>query len=102
MLFILFSLQKSIKNCLIWFYFRCAILVFRVIFLIMYIIAGLAIVTKIAVIIQLAVRLYSLWVVNSFINELREEKRAAEEAGDEGAVVYKDRKDEGIENPSFT
>jgi hypothetical protein len=89
---------------MIWFYYRCAVLVFRLIFLVIYIIAGLSLLTKIPVIVLFVVRIYSLWVVNAFVSELRAEKKAAEEAAAHRQAYGDDSPSpkDGIQNPSFT
>ncbi|CAG7825980.1 unnamed protein product [Allacma fusca] len=68
--------KKSIKLCSIWFHIRCAVLVFRIIFLIIYVIGGLPLLYKVPVMILCVFRLYSLWVVSHFIDEVRHEKEA--------------------------
>jgi len=68
--------KKSTKLCAIWFHIRCAILVFRIIFLIIYVVAGRTLLYKIPVMVLFLFRIYSLWVVSHFIDEMKHEKEA--------------------------
>lgn len=61
---------------MIWFYFRCAAVVFRIVFLLIYLIAGYSVITKIPVIALIVFRIYSLLVVNEFVKQIQQEKLA--------------------------
>ena len=67
------AVMRSVALCILWFYVRCAFLIFRIVFLGIYLLAGYSILTKIPVLLLLLFRVYSLWAVNRFIGLLQAE-----------------------------
>lgn len=65
------AIKKHIGLCLTWFYIRCAILVFKCIIFLMYLIHGRPLFGQIPFILFMFVHAYGLWVVNSYVEELR-------------------------------
>jgi len=65
------AIKKHIGLCLTWFYIRCAILVFKCIIFLMYLIHGRPLFSQIPFIFFMLIHVYGLWVVNSYVEELR-------------------------------
>ncbi|ODM96596.1 hypothetical protein Ocin01_10078 [Orchesella cincta] len=67
--------RRSPALCMFWFNVRCAIVVYKVAILLMYIIAGLNFqMFQIPWILTMVIHVYGLWLVNCYVNELRVEQ----------------------------
>lgn len=114
------NFQRSPGICLVWFYIRCAIFVFKLIIFIMYLIGGRPLFSQIPFLISMLVHAYGLWVVNSYVEELRtgryeehvQEVKDAQAAREKEPVddfdvpngieeIQRQRLRQGLVNPSF-
>ncbi|CAL8094689.1 unnamed protein product [Orchesella dallaii] len=112
--------KRSPGICLVWFYIRCAIFVFKAIILVMYLIGGRPLYSQVPFLLSMVVHLYGLWVVNCYVEELRgeifeeriQETRAkneqyviensnAEDAPNGIEQIQRKRLQEGLDNPLF-
>ncbi|CAL8094692.1 unnamed protein product [Orchesella dallaii] len=66
--------RRSPALCMFWFNVRCAIVVYKIAILLMYLIAGLKFFfIQIPFILTLLIHLYGLWIVSCYVHELRVE-----------------------------